>query len=928
MADAADDSHAGAAFPYLVATAAVSVVSGAALAYYNGWISGLPRAPTDEERDAIIADLLKDGADPSLDDVKKAAKRARSAVKEAAKKSKSKKYRNKPSAASDASPRKSPRSSTTASDDDDSYAAAAGQDGDDEDGSVADLLRLSALSKPKAASLAQPKERKLNVTARASTNRPVKDVSRPFVEPTPVVVVDQPLQFTQEDVAPAADEYVVPAATPAAVAAATAPADAAPEEDFAEGESVEEELEVEVTTVVVEALSPVLSQQQTSTSHELNQITTNETAAQRERIRNELQQVLNETAALRAQVEADAALIGSLRTENANLSHENQQLSREIADAKRLSAAAQNLQSEMQIIKDSNRMLAQTLSHAQLTAKDATERAARAVQTASAAEDLKATIRALELTNRDLRSQLDDVTARLEAADTRHSDNLHRSTAQAHDARKQLEARVDELVREVKTKDARHAEHKAAASRELDAQKAENRKCLGQLAETKNMAERAAREAHEQREKADPQVEELKRRVGELVAQNQASEKKAAESRAAQHEAAQAQLEELRRRVDELAAEKKAAEQKAAAAIKAEEQGQKVGEQVEDLKRRIEGLVAEKKAAEDQAAFTLRANEQSQQKANAQVEELKRRVEELVAEKEAADNKAASAIEASQRETSELDAARKAAASAGAAVEQAQAELGVLRAAAKQSAESHASELATLRADLAAAAEKISYLTAQVEASRAADVAEKQGAGNDGELESLRKERDEALETEARLKKELDATAAKIDIAVTERASMAAAEEEARIALRSALNDAKEANAAKQALEERIAALAAEVDEYKSKTSALPPTATSGPTTTAHAASASSDSNTKLYTFLWKHGGNDVRVTGAFNDWKGTVLTQHADLPTHFSVALPIPVGVKVHYKYICDGQWRVDPDAPLEKDDAFATENNIAYVA
>ncbi|KAJ3161614.1 hypothetical protein HDU88_007249 [Geranomyces variabilis] len=931
MADAADDSHAAAfPFPYYVATAAVTALSGAALAYYNGWISALPGGtPSEQEREAIIADLLKDGADPSLDDVKKAAKRARSAVREATKKSKSKKHRNKTTAAAvvETSPRKSSaRSSATASDDDDDsyYAAAAGDEGDDEDGgSVADLLRLGALSKPKAAPLAQPKERKIKVAAAAkpakgaaaaATAAPAAVAAKPFAhEPTPIL--DQPRDFAPEgsnnfeDAAPAADEYIVPAAP------------ATPE---VESEEEEGEVHVEVATVVVESVSPLLSHHQEQLSSREVDDDADESVAQRERIRrDELQQVLNETASLRRKVEESATLIGNLRSENSELQLENQQLSQEISEAKRMSAAAQTLQSEMEIIKDSNRMLAQTLSSAQLTAKDANERAARAIKTASSAEDLKATIRNLEQANRDLRSQLDEVTLRLETADARHSDNLHRSTAQANDARKQLEARVEELVREVKAKDARHAEHKSAAARDFDGQKTENRKLLNQLAETKNMAERAVQEAHEQREKANPQIEQLKRRVDELVAQKQAADDKAAASHTQQKEA-QAQVEELTRRAEKLAAEKKAAEDKAATAVKAQEQSQTAAKEVDDLKRRIEGLVSEKKAAEDKAAAAITASEQNQ-KAGDEVEVLKRRIDELLAEKDAADKRAASANEALERETSELHAALEAAAEAGASIKQVKAELNVARAAADQSAKSHASELAAVRADLAAAAEKISSLTAQLETSRAApSVVEKPKAG-DAEFESLRREHDEAIETQARLKKELEATAAKVDIAVTERATIAAAEKEARTALQSALATVKEADASKQALEQQIKDLTAQVEELRTKSSASP-TAT---TETSTAASVTSGSATKPYTFLWKHGGNDVRVTGAFDDWRATdhILTRSADLPTHFSLTLPIPAGTKVPFKYVCDGEWRVDLEAPLEKD-SLGVENNIAYVA
>jgi len=64
-------------------------------------------------------------------------------------------------------------------------------------------------------------------------------------------------------------------------------------------------------------------------------------------------------------------------------------------------------------------------------------------------------------------------------------------------------------------------------------------------------------------------------------------------------------------------------------------------------------------------------------------------------------------------------------------------------------------------------------------------------------------------------------------------------------------------------------------------------------------------------TFRWAHGGQQVFVTGSFNDWQGKFLMPRSeDNPKEFVLVIDIPPG-EHQYKYIVDDQWRLDPDVP-----------------
>lgn len=67
--------------------------------------------------------------------------------------------------------------------------------------------------------------------------------------------------------------------------------------------------------------------------------------------------------------------------------------------------------------------------------------------------------------------------------------------------------------------------------------------------------------------------------------------------------------------------------------------------------------------------------------------------------------------------------------------------------------------------------------------------------------------------------------------------------------------------------------------------------------------------------FRWVHGGNEVFVTGSFNNWQGKIHMYASNEGEgeyeEFTLLIDIPPGTH-HYKYIVDQEWRLDPDAPV----------------
>ena len=75
-----------------------------------------------------------------------------------------------------------------------------------------------------------------------------------------------------------------------------------------------------------------------------------------------------------------------------------------------------------------------------------------------------------------------------------------------------------------------------------------------------------------------------------------------------------------------------------------------------------------------------------------------------------------------------------------------------------------------------------------------------------------------------------------------------------------------------------------------------------------------------LHSFYWRHPAGNVKVTGDFDEWKGTLDMQKTADGTFVKV-VDLPADSKVFYKFVVDGQWLVDHDAQVEG--TGVTQNN-----
>jgi len=78
----------------------------------------------------------------------------------------------------------------------------------------------------------------------------------------------------------------------------------------------------------------------------------------------------------------------------------------------------------------------------------------------------------------------------------------------------------------------------------------------------------------------------------------------------------------------------------------------------------------------------------------------------------------------------------------------------------------------------------------------------------------------------------------------------------------------------------------------------------------------------KNHMFIWDEGGNDVKVTGSFSDWK---IQYHMIRDQHDQIfRLELPLGNEIYqYKFIVDGEWKCSKNNPT-KPDEMGNINNI----
>ncbi|KAI8064496.1 immunoglobulin E-set [Gongronella butleri] len=65
---------------------------------------------------------------------------------------------------------------------------------------------------------------------------------------------------------------------------------------------------------------------------------------------------------------------------------------------------------------------------------------------------------------------------------------------------------------------------------------------------------------------------------------------------------------------------------------------------------------------------------------------------------------------------------------------------------------------------------------------------------------------------------------------------------------------------------------------------------------------------------VWAHGGDQVFLTGTFDNWQKSIEMQKQDDNT-FAHELSSPAGVPVQYKFVVDGVWKCDDNLPTQTD-------------
>ena len=78
--------------------------------------------------------------------------------------------------------------------------------------------------------------------------------------------------------------------------------------------------------------------------------------------------------------------------------------------------------------------------------------------------------------------------------------------------------------------------------------------------------------------------------------------------------------------------------------------------------------------------------------------------------------------------------------------------------------------------------------------------------------------------------------------------------------------------------------------------------------------------------FHWSSGGENVVVTGTFDNWQQTVkLARMPGSGNFYSATAPLDRSQKWLFKFVVDGMWRCSPHYPIEIDEQ-GNENNVYY--
>ncbi|KAL8990270.1 MAG: hypothetical protein Q9177_001034 [Variospora cf. flavescens] len=79
-------------------------------------------------------------------------------------------------------------------------------------------------------------------------------------------------------------------------------------------------------------------------------------------------------------------------------------------------------------------------------------------------------------------------------------------------------------------------------------------------------------------------------------------------------------------------------------------------------------------------------------------------------------------------------------------------------------------------------------------------------------------------------------------------------------------------------------------------------------------------SGTGSFVFRWDHPATEVYVTGTFDDWAKSVKLEREN--GGFVKTVDLPLGEKIYYKFVVDGNWTTDHTAPQEEDSARNVNN------
>ncbi|TPX59718.1 hypothetical protein PhCBS80983_g02274 [Powellomyces hirtus] len=470
----------------------------------------------------------------------------------------------------------------------------------------------------------------------------------------------------------------------------------------------------------------------------------------------------------------------------------------------------------------------------------------------------------------DLRRRVEDLVAQTTAVD-------EKAKAVTDD----LEAKDQEIARLKEELKASRAEAQVA-----------HKELVSKQAEVSGETERMAEELRQERER----TEDLRQQV------------KSGEERAA----------DLKRRVEELGAEAAAVDEKTTAVT---DNIEAKASEIEQLKKDLDSSRAEMRLAQRE----LESKQSLAGDLEVKIEQVKKELEASRAETELAQKE----LEAKSAAVKDLGAVNAKLAEASKVEHTLNAEVATL----KQELAAKNAELAEIRAG-----DKVQI--ASIEQESAAVV------------ESLQKKLDLANEKTAQMEQDLAESKIALHALTTDRTQYAATLNKFQSTIEVMTARLQGAETANKGLEELIEVLQKRRDELevldkqrteemKAQTNAVTPASPppsldttpilrelDAPATSEEARAAPEAVTEKPYTFVWKHGGNNVFVTGSFNDWNPNqhAMTQSSDLPTHFELTLPIPVNQDVLYKFVVDGNWRTDLEGHTQRDGT-GMENNVAFV-